>query len=78
MKTTELKVRLPVEEADFLETYAKDHDTTVDEVVARYARRLHGASARTPHADNLKFRGVVPADVDARAIHRQHIVEKHR
>lgn len=76
MRTTELKVRLPAEEADFLETYARDHATTVDEILARYARRLQSASARAPHADNLRFTGVVPADVDAREIHREHIVDK--
>ncbi|MHB8524511.1 MAG: hypothetical protein ACYDH9_27665 [Limisphaerales bacterium] len=78
MRTTELKVRLAAEDADFLETYAKDRATTVDEVLARYARRLHSASARAPHTENLKFRGVLPADVDAREIHRQRIVDKHR
>ena len=71
----ELTVQLPEDEAHFLETYAKEHAISVAELLARYARRLQH---RAPHPDNLEFTGTVPADIEARQEHRQHIENKHR
>jgi hypothetical protein len=78
MKATEVTVQLPREEAEFLETYAKEHATSVTEIFTRYARRLQSATRRTPHPENVKFSGSVPAEVDAREDYRKHIIEKHR
>lgn len=75
MKTMELTVRLPEDDAHILEAYAKEHAISLAELLARYARRLQ---QRPAHPDNLKFTGTVPADVDARQEHRQHIEHKHR
>ena len=77
MKTTELTVQLPEDEANALEAYAKEHALSVGELLARIARRLRSAP-RAPHPANLKFTGTVPADVDARAEHRQHVERKHQ
>ena len=63
--------------AQFLEDYAEVHAISGADLVARYARRLQHAP-RSPHPENLKFAGAVPADVDARAEHRQHLAAKHR
>ncbi len=76
MKTTELTVQLPEDEAHFLETYARDHAISLAELLARYARRLR--KHLDPHPENLKFTGTVPADVDALKEHRQHIENEHR
>jgi hypothetical protein len=78
MKATEVTVQLPREEAEFLETYAKEHSTSVAEIFTRYARRLHSATRRAPHPENVKFSGSVPAEVDAREAYRKHMVDKHR
>ena len=78
MNATEVTVLLPQEEADFLESYAKEHATSVAEIFARYAKRLHSAARREPHPDNVKFTGAVPAKVNVPAEHRQHLVDKHR
>ena len=78
MKATEVIVQLPSEEAEFLETYAKEHATSVAEMVTRYAKRLQSKARRTPHPDNVKFSGSVPPDVDAREAFRKHVVDKHR
>ena len=75
MKTMELTGQLPEDDAHFLEAYAKEHSISLAELLARYVRRLQ---PRAPHPDNLKFTGTVPADVDARKEHRQHIENKHR
>ncbi len=77
MKTTALTVQLPEDDAQFLEAYAKEHAVSIADLFASYARRLQRAP-RSPHPDNLKFTGAVPADVDARGEYRQHLAAKHR
>ena len=76
MKTTELTVQLPEDEAHILETYAKEHAVSVGDLLARFARRLRNAP-RAPHPANLKFTGTVPADVDAREEYRQNLERRH-
>jgi hypothetical protein len=78
MNAMEVTVQLPREEAEFLEAYAKDHATSVAEMVTRYARRLQSTARRAPHPENVKFTGSVPADVDAREVYRKRLVDKHR
>ena len=78
MNSTEMTIQMPREEAEFLETYAKEHATSVAEIFARYARRLQSTTRRAPHAENVKFSGAVPADVDAREAYRKHVVDKNR
>jgi hypothetical protein len=78
MNASEVVVRLPKEEAEFLELYAKEHATSVTEILTRYARRLQSAKPRSPHPENAKFSGSVPSDEDAQEAHRKHLVEKHR
>jgi predicted LPLAT superfamily acyltransferase len=78
MNATEVTVQLPREEAEFLEVYAKEHATSVAEIVTRYARRLQSAARRAPHPENVKFTGSVPADVDVREAYRKNIVDKHQ
>ena len=74
MKTAELLLRLPEDEARFLEQYAKDHAISLGDLVARYARLLQ----RIPHPDNLQFTGAVPEHADAREEYRAYIEKKHR
>lgn len=78
MNSTEVTVQLPREEAEFLETYAKEHATSVGEIFTRFARRLQSTAQPAPHQENVKFSGAVPSDVDAREAYRQHVVDKHR
>jgi hypothetical protein len=78
MKATSVTVQLPSEEAEFLENYARDHATSVEEIFRRYARRLQKATLAGPHPENAKFSGAVPPDVDVREAYRKHIVEKHQ
>jgi hypothetical protein len=78
MNATEVTVQMPREEAEFLESYAKEHATSVAEIFTRYARRLQSAARGAPHPENVKFSGSVPAEVDAREAYRKHVVDKHR
>ena len=68
---------MPREEAEFLETYAKEHATSVAEIFTRYARRLQSKTRCAPHPANVKFTGSVPADVDGREAYRKHMIDKH-
>jgi hypothetical protein len=74
MKTTELTLQLPEDEAQFLENYAKEHAISLGDLVTRYVRLLK----RIPHPDNLHFTGTVPPDIDVREMYREHIEKKHR
>ena len=76
MNTAELTIRLPTEEATFLERYAQQHQTTVDELIASYAKRLKGRATPLLHPDIVKITGLVPADWDARAAYHQHTLKK--
>jgi hypothetical protein len=78
MNATEVTVQLPREDAEFLETYAKDHATSVTEIFTRYAKRLQSATRRVPHPENVKFSGSVPTDVDVREAYRKSVVDKHQ
>ena len=73
-----MKVQIPREEAEFLENYAKEHATSVGEIFARFARRLQRTAKRSPHPENVKFSGAVPAEVDAREAYRKHVIDRHR
>ncbi len=78
MPTAELTLRLPAEEIDFLNDYARQHDTTVAQLVARYVERLKGAGRRPLHPDIVSITGLVPADVDVKAEYRQRLLDKHK
>ena len=78
MNATEVTVQMPKKEAEFLESYAKEHATSVAEIFTRYARRLQSTARGAPHPENVRFSGSVPTDVDAREAYRKHVVDKHR
>jgi Family of unknown function (DUF6364) len=78
MNATEVTVQLPKEEAEFLKAYAKEHSTSVAELVTRYARTLQNSAKRSPHPENVKFSGSVPSKVDVREAYRKHLVNKHQ
>lgn len=78
MQTAELKVELPVEDIEFLRSYADQHGTAISEVVTRLVQGLHQPSRRPLHPDVLKITGLIPPEADAKEAYLQHVVEKHR
>lgn len=78
MNTAELTIHLPAEQASFLQRYAQQHRTTVDEVIASFAKRLNRPAKPTLHADIVKLTGLVPADWEAREEYHQHMLKKHQ
>lgn len=77
MKITALTVQLPEDDVQFLDAYAKKHAASIADLFAGYARWLQRPPL-APHLENLKFTGAVPADLDARRDHREHLAAKHR
>lgn len=77
METAKLTVRLPKKDLEFAKRYAQEHHITVTELIDRYLRRLQGEQPAVIHPDVEKISGLVPADVDARALYHQHLMEKH-
>ena len=80
METRELTVQLPKDDIEFAERYAEEHRMTVAELIDRYLRRLRaGGSDKTSiHPDVERISGLVPSDIDAEALYREHLLEKHK
>jgi len=77
METTKLTVRLPRAEVEFAKRYAREHGVTVTALIDRYFSRLQAAVPQAIHPDVERFSGLVPADVDARQLRRDHLRGKH-
>lgn len=73
-----LTVRLPQENLEFVKRYAAEHQLTVTDVLDRYLTRLReGAEGRRIHPEVEKISGLVPSEVDARALYHEHLLRKH-
>jgi hypothetical protein len=77
METVKLTVRLPKGDLEFAKRYARAHRITVTELLDRYLRSLQSGTGAI-HPEVEKISGVIPADLDAREEHREHLVRKHR
>ena len=77
METVKLTVRLPKSDLEFAKQYAQAHRITVTELIDRYLRSLRGGTGAV-HPEVEKISGLIPAEVDARAEYREHILAKHR
>jgi hypothetical protein len=76
MPTAELTLKLPAEEVEFLKAYAQ-HGTTAAELLATYVERLKATGHPPLHPDIVSITGLVPAEIDAKAEYRQHLLDKH-
>jgi len=73
-----LTVRLPQENLEFVKRYAAEHQLTVTDVLDRYLTRLReGAEGRRIRPEVEKISGLVPPEVDARALYHEHLLRKH-
>lgn len=76
---SKLTVRLPDENLEFVKRYAKAHGITVTEVLDRYLTRLRTAGTEGRHHPKVeRLAGLLPADVDSRALYHEHLRDKHR
>lgn len=77
MDTAKLTVRLPKNDLEFAKRYAQAHRMTVTELIDRYLRSLQGEAGMI-HPEVERISGLIPAEVDARAEYRQHVLDKYR
>jgi len=79
MDTAKLTVRLPKRSLEFAKEYAREHDITVTDLVARYLRRLQNQQSAPIHPDVERLSGLLPEeDVDDESLYYEHIERKHR
>jgi hypothetical protein len=78
MPSATLQLDLPVEEVDSLRSFAVEHGITVAELVGRFAQGLKSVGPASIHPEVLALTGLVPTEWDAKAMHRQRLVEKHQ
>lgn len=76
-ETTKLTIRIPVQDALFAKRYAREHGITVTEVIDRYLRQLRELEGYGPSATLEQITGLIPSDIDAEELYRQHQLDKH-
>jgi hypothetical protein len=75
-ETTKLTLRLPSEDVAFIKAYARRHGLSVTEVIDRYLRRIRALETYSPPPELDAITGLIPSEVDARALYRDHQREK--
>ena len=75
METTEISIRLPKDEVEFLEAYAREQGLSVADVIDRFIQQLQDTA--DVHPDVCRISGLVPEEVDARVAYRAHLLRKH-
>lgn len=78
MESAKLTVRLPKRDLDFAKQYAQAHRITVTELIDRYLRALQARGGAAIHPEVERISGLIPADVDAVAEYREHVLRKNR
>jgi hypothetical protein len=79
METAKLTVRLPKRSLEFAKEYAREHEITVTDLIARYLQRLQAEQPALIHPDVERFSGILAdEDVDDRALYHEHVERKHR
>lgn len=77
-ETIKITIRLPRQDVEFAKAYAKAHGISMTEVIDRHLRNLRALERHTPSAQLDAITGLLPSDLDAEEVYREHLVEKHR
>lgn len=78
MPSTTLTLNLPPEDLRSLQSFASQHGMSVADLIGRFARGLKTNPPASIHPEVLALTGLLPADLDAELLHRQHLLGKHR
>ncbi len=78
MTTRTLRIQIPEEDAEFVESYAKKHGKSVDEMLDQFIKELQQQESRHLHPEVQKITGILPEDVDVREEYYRHIRGKHQ
>ena len=78
METSILEVELPKSDIEFLEQYAQHQGNSISSIINQYVKQLQNYNTETIHPDIKKITGIVPPNIDAKALYKQHLLEKHQ
>lgn len=78
MSTKTLKIELPEEDVEFMETYAQQRGKSVADLLDAYIQRLQAHASRALHDEVTKMSGILPEELDVEIEYHQHVMEKHR
>ena len=80
MNDARMTIRLPGETLLFAQSYARERNISLSELVLRYFNRLKGACATQEGVVPASVRdvaGILPADLDFKDSYRAHLAEKY-
>jgi NRPS condensation-like uncharacterized protein len=75
--TAKLTVRLQNDDIAFAKAYAREHVLTVNELIARYLRRMRELVKYEPSEEVKAMTGLIPPSGDAKAEYRKYQMRKH-
>ncbi len=78
MTTAPLTVNLPKNEIDFLKNYAQKHNLSISQLIDRWVKSLKEKPNIPIHPDIEKLTGIIPSDLDYRAVYYDGMMEKHK
>ncbi len=74
---SKLVLEVPEEQIQSAVRFAKQHETTVDELVARYLQQLGPAEVADLHPAVQRLTGILPSDLEPKEAYLQAVLEKH-
>ncbi len=77
MSTSQLSVKLPESQIDFLKDYAKQNHVSVSQLVERWIQSLKSKPKPEIHPDIKKYTGIIPPDINAKEAYAEYIMKKH-
>ena len=78
MNTSEITIHLSTEELNFAQKYASEHGLTIEELIDRYIKRLRAHTDSKNNSELERYSGIVPADIDAEMVYKEHLLRKHK
>lgn len=78
MPKATLQMDLPAEDLAALQAQAAQQGVTVAELIGRFARRFRAESVPFIHPEVRAISGLIPAEIDAVAESRRHLLTKHQ
>jgi uncharacterized protein (UPF0254 family) len=78
MATKILKIELPEEEVNFVESYAKEHGRSVADLLDIYIQRLQRRESADLHPEVKRMTGILPEEIQVEDEYRTHVLGKHK
>ena len=72
-----LTIQIPAEDLRYAEAYGARHGISLAELFDRYLRTLRELEHFQPSPSVQEITGLVPSDIDVKAIYQNHLTEKY-